>query len=285
VSDGLVLTQDSAETYVKTFLDNMFNEVRKVVEYEQAFIQQNGLASPNIDYFKLKRFLETAVRNLRAIDNNILTGLVYKLYKDVMDLYEFYGTMVSKTAVPQVIFGRDFLKSLKPYRDMSERIDELKAIKNGYELKMRSLESAMKALEFNMNTEKRQEHKQLKIKYAEATHYFAEARDEIPLLYNKMEDIELAFKEVFLSMFGEYKEYYLGELKNATNAKFYYLDKLLWYKAERSNEIRRFFKDSGIKGGYDTKTFIEYYLRNIDTRKTFDKGWHGYLREILTTLE
>jgi hypothetical protein len=285
VSDGLVLTQDTAEAYVKTFLDHMFNEIREVVEHEQAFIEQNGLSSPKIDYFKLKRFLETAVRNLRAIDNNILTGIVYKLYKDVMDLYEFYGTMVSKTAVPQVIFGRDFLKSLKPYRDMSDRIDKLKAIKNGYELKMHSLESAMKALEFNMNAEKRQEHKQLKIKYAEATHYFAEARDEIPLLYSKMEDIELAFKEVFLAMFNEYKEYYMGELKNTTNTKFYYLDKLLWYKAERSNEIRRFFKDSGIRGGYDTKTFIEYYLRNIDTKKTFDKGWHGYLREILTTLE
>jgi uncharacterized protein YxeA len=264
------MTNSEAEQYAKDFLDTYFNEIREVVEFEQAFIEQNSLVGPNIDYFKLKRFLETAVRNLRAIDNNILSGLVYKLYKDVMSLHDFYSSAMSKVAMPILIFERDFLKTLKPYKQLSERIEELKSIRNSYEMKMRYLEGSMKALEFNMNSdEKRREYVGLKSRYAEATHFFAEN----------------TFKDMFLSWFEEYKNYYLSELRGATNAKFYYLDKLLWYKAERSQEIRRFFKDSGIRGNYDTKTFIEYYLRNIDLKKTFDKGWHTYLKEILTILE
>ncbi len=280
------LSHNEAEGYVKKFLDTSFEGIREVVEFEQAFIENNGLVNSNVDYFKLKRFLETAVRNLRAIDNNILTGLVQKLYKDVMGLYSFYNSAMSKTSMPKIIFERDFLKTLKPYKHLSERVEELKSMKNNYELKMRYLEGHMKALEFNMSSDdRRREYTQLKTRYAEATHYFAEARDEIPIAYGKMAEIEQTFRDIFLVWFDEYREYYLSELQNATNAKFYYLDKLLWYKAERSPEIRRFFKDAGIRGSYDTKTFIEYYLRNIDMRKTFDRGWHTYLKEILTILE
>lgn len=279
------LTHAEAESYVRRFLDSSFSGIREAVEFEQTFIEENGLMPSSVDYFKLKRFLETAVRNLRSIDNNLLSGLVQKLYKDVMSLHSFYLSAVSKTAMPKLIFERDFLKTLKPYKQLSDRVEELKAMKNSYELKMRYLEGAMKALELSMNDEKRKEYTQLKTRYAEATHYFAEARDEIPIAYDKMEAIESTFRDMFLTWFDEYKEYYLGELQNAANTKFYYLDKLLWYKAERSPEIRRFFKDAGIRGSYDTKTFIEYYLRNIDMRKTFDRGWHTYLKEILTILE
>lgn len=280
------MNHTEAEQYAKDFLDTYFNEIREVVEFEQAFIEENSLEGPNIDYFQLKRFLETAVRNLRSIDNNILTGLVHKLYKDVMSLYEFYSSAMSKVAMPIVVFERDFLKTLKPYKELGDKIEELKSIRNSYEMKMRYLEGSMNALEMHLNTEeKKKEFIALKARYAEATHYFAEARDGIPIAYAKMEEIENTFREMFLAWFEEYKEYYLGELKGATNAKFYYLDKLLWYKAERSPEIRRFFKDSNIQGGYDTKTFIEYYIRNIDFKKTFDKGWHGYLKEIMTILE
>ncbi|MGE4398431.1 MAG: hypothetical protein AB7D29_02815 [Campylobacterales bacterium] len=275
-----------AEAYARAFLDDFFKEIRDVVEFEQAFIEGNGLEAPNIDYFKLKRFLETAVRNLRSIDANILTGIVHKLYKDVMGLYTFYSSASSKVAMPALVFERDFLKTLKPYNDLVFKIEELKSMRNSYEMKMRYLEGSMKALELNLNTEeKKKEYAQLKSRYAEAAHFFAEARDGIPIAYEKLEGIENTFRDIFIAWFEEYKEYYISELRLCTNTKFYYLDKLLWYKAERSNEIRRFFKDAGIRGNYDTKTFIEYYLRNIDLKKTFDRGWHTYLREILATLE
>lgn len=281
-----VMNHAEAEAYVKGFLDDFFKDIREVVEFEQEFIENSGLDSPGIDYFQLKRFLETAVRNLRSIDNNLLSGLVHKLYKDVMGLYSFYSSASSRVAMPLVVFDRDFLKTLKPYNDLVSKIEALKSTKNSYEVKMRYLEGSMKSLELNLNSdERKKEYASLKARYAEAAHYFAEARDAIPKAYEKLEEIEITFKDIFISWFEEYKEYYLSELRLATNTKFYYLDKLLWHKAERSNEIRRFFKDAGIRGGYDTKTFIEYYLRNIDLKKTFDRGWHMYLREILTILE
>lgn len=275
-----------AESDIRAFLDSYFDEIRRVVEFEQEFVDENGLDGPNIDYFKLKRFLETAVRNLKAVDNTILSGLVEKLYKDTMDLYSFYSKAESKAAMPQVVFERDFLKTIKSYGELQGKIEEQKSIRDSYEVKMRYLEGAMGALESELsNEEKKKEYGALKNRYADAVHIFSEARDKIPLLHKELKRIEESYKKSFLSWFDEYKEYYLSELRGATNVKFYYLDKLLWYKAERSAEIRRFFKDAGIRGNYDTKTFIQYYLRNIDLKKTYDRGWHTYLKEILSILE
>ena len=83
------ITQAEAETLVTGFLDNYFKDIKDVVEFEQDFVETNSLETPLVDYFKLKRFIETSVRNLRAIDNNLLTGLDYKLYQDAMSLYSF----------------------------------------------------------------------------------------------------------------------------------------------------------------------------------------------------
>ena len=281
------ITQAEAETLVTGFLDNYFKDIKDVVEFEQDFVETNSLETPLVDYFKLKRFIETSVRNLRAIDNNLLTGLVYKLYKDAMSLYSFYSASTSKVAMPKLIFERDFLRTIKYYKDLELRIEELKSIKYSYEMKMRYLEGSMKKVELEMDGSdaKRKEYANLKLRYAEATHFFAEARDEIPKVYQELEYIEQFFAGIFLDLFEEYKNYYLGELKNSTNAKFYYLDKLIWYKAERSPDIRRFFKEAGIKGSYDARTFINYYIKNIDVKKTFDKSWHTYLKDILTILE
>ena len=145
------ITQAEAETLVTGFLDNYFKDIKDVVEFEQDFVETNSLETPLVDYFKLKRFIETSVRNLRAIDNNLLTGLVYKLYKDAMSLYSFYSASMSKVAMPKLIFERDFLKSIKYYKDLELRIEELKSIKYSYEMKMRYLEGSMKKVELEMD--------------------------------------------------------------------------------------------------------------------------------------
>lgn len=281
------VTEAEAQAIVTEFLNNHFKNIKEVVEFEQEFMESNGLDGAQIDYFKLKRFIETAVRNLKAIDIRLLTGVVYKLYKDAMSLYTFYFESVSKTAMPKLIFEKDFLKTIKYYRELEHKIEELKSMKNTYEVKMRYFEGSLKKaeLELDGSDAKRKEYNSIKVRYAEATHYFATARDEIPKVYQKLKDVESFFSRMFLTMFDEHKAYYLSELKSCTNAKLYYLDKLLWYRAERSPEIRRFFKEADIKGGYEAKTFINYYIRNIDISKTFDKGWHNYLKEILDILE
>lgn len=281
------ISREEAEGIVTAFLDGFFGEIKEVVDYEVEFLQSNGLEAPAIDYFKLKRFIETAVRNLKAMDHRLLTGAVYKLYKDAMGLYSFYFSSVTKTAMPKLIFEKDFLKTIPQYKQLEQRIEALKSQKNTYEIKMRYLEGLMKKVEGEMagNDAKRKEYNSLKLHYAEATHYFASARDEIPKVYQQLKQLEDFFSALFLEKFDEYKSYNLGELKNAANSKLFYLDKLMWHRAERSPEIRRFFKEADIKGAYEAKTFINYYLKNIDIKKTYDKSWHTYLQEILDILE
>jgi hypothetical protein len=61
------------------------------------------------------------------------------------------------------------------------------------------------------------------------------------------------------------------------------LDRLMWVQAQQSKLIEKFFVTSQIKGDFSTKTYIHYYIRNIDPNKSADE-WHNYLRSVLKEL-
>ncbi|GAB6045843.1 hypothetical protein JCM11957_14410 [Caminibacter profundus] len=78
---------------------------------------------------------------------------------------------------------------------------------------------------------------------------------------------------------------HLKKLEKIINVKLYYFDKLLWYNASKSNLIVEFFNKSNINGDFSTKTFIKYFLKNIDMSKSHNSDWLIYLQKILKVVE
>ena len=89
----------------------------------------------------------------------------------------------------------------------------------------------------------------------------------------------------FFPKFNDLKKTNLLKLKKIINTKLFYFDKILWYNASQSDLIIKFFETSDIKGDFSTKTFIQYFLKNVDISKSNNSDWIIYLQKILKVIE
>jgi len=276
------------QQYVDEFLEKFFKEISDVVKFEEEFADKYELIKTNIDYFKLKRFLTTAFRNFREIDDKFIAGLLMKLQKDVYGLFDYYQKFSTTTQVSEIVYQRDFLSSLKPYQDMVKEITVTQARRDLLETQYKRMDEQIKLVTMKAeagNEDALKELKTLKDKYSDVVHNFAIARDRLKELNMKLASMHKVFHGYFVESFDSQRSYYLKRLSELTNSKAYHLDKMLWDRALKNRRISDFFEDAGIKGSYDTKTFIKYYLRNININSTADQEWHMYLKKAIEMLD
>lgn len=214
----LISVSAEAKIQMDIFINSYFNEIIKILEFEESFISDNELPASEIDYFKLKRFLMTAIRNLKDIDDSIFAGLLTKLQNDVFSLFDYHSKFIMQNTLVRHIFETRFLPNFESYKNAS-------------------------------NEEKTEITKHL------------------------MDD--------FIERFTKERNSLTSRLVIVTNAKAFYLDKLMWFMASKSEKIKRFFEDSAIDGYYDSATLVKYYLRHMDMEQAQNKERGQYLKEIL----
>jgi len=278
------ITEEEIAEQVEDFVLKYFDLVEQVTGHHLDFIEENELIVPELDYVKLKRFVDTELNNLKNFDPNIAVGLLGKVYKDVEAITKFMIDFKKRTKISSVIFTRDFLSSVKPYQQLVDELTLTKSSADRHQAHMRQTDGQIEALGSPSTPAEKEEYKVLKRKNVDAMHHYMEAKDKAKELQMELIEFENAMKDEFFGQFEENSEYYLEQLHHIVNVKTYYIDKILWHNAKNSNAIHKFFKDAQIKGDYDMKTFIQYYLRNINISKTSKDDWHSYLQECLEVL-
>jgi hypothetical protein len=271
------LKEEMAQNLIEVFLMKFFGKTREVVEFESNFIATNELIAPDIDYFKLNRFITSAINNLKELDHSLLTGTLGKLYMDVSSLFEFYAHYESQTKIASVVFERDFLESIPEYKYLKTELEDADRSKRHYENTIASLDKKLQTLS-NLDSS---EFKKARGAMADTLHLLDVAKEKYTFIKSKMDVYNSHLRERFIDIFEAEKAKHTKELQLIINTKSVYLDHLLWHQAERSTPIQRFFKKSDIKGDYDTKTYIDYYMRNINIEQSKDVGWHKYLKDII----
>ena len=76
------------ENDVDIFLKGFFQKTREIIEFEDNQIRKYNLVEPEVDYVRVRRFLISAINNLKTIDATLVKGLLAKLYKDEESLYK-----------------------------------------------------------------------------------------------------------------------------------------------------------------------------------------------------
>lgn len=275
----------SPKEYVDAFMNAYFFETKNIVEHEKTFFTKNKLLETKVDYFKLKRFIITAIRRFQELDQKFLSGLLLKVYKDVETLFEYVYNFKIKTKLFQIIFTNEFLPSIPEYTILKENLVLAEHNRSKYESQCVDIDEKLKKLKSSIHDPKIKEaYKQLKLSLGDAAHHFATARTEQEKIYKALESIKASTHNHFLTTFKTLREHYISELMKYSNVKAFYLDKLLWIRASQSNAIKFFLATAQIKGDYDTKTFIKYYLKNINAENSADKEWHMYLTQVLKIL-
>jgi len=283
--DELILTQDEIKKIAHDFMQEYFAEVEEIVGFHVEFINENGFIEPSVDYSSLRVFLDTAANDLKSLDPGIFNSLLIKLHSDVASLHNYFTKLTKNLQISKVVYVRDFLENIKLFVDLQDDMKKTDGQKGKYKSLMLQAENQLEAMKEIKTKEDLAKQKNLKRRYADALHKYSECEEELKVIRKKLKYLEEVFQEEFFEQFEQYRDYYLSVLKRVVNVKAYYFDKLLWYNAKDSEIIRKFFKDSKIEGDYETKTFVKYYIRNLNIDQTKEHSWHAYLTEVLRMLD
>lgn len=280
-----MMTENEVLERVTAFLNKFFDEETKVAEHELAFLDESGLKKPDIDYFKMRRFIVTAFNNLKELDLTIAEGLIGKMHKDIMELTAFYLDFLKKIKMQNLIYQRDFLPSVKEYKELND--DKVLTEAKINQFKNIAMTTQRELDEIANSGEKVPEDKikLLKRRNVDSLYNLDKSKEHLKEVAVAVSELEESMKAIFFEQFEVYCEDYKAALLEVLNTKLYYFDKLLWAQAEKSSGVRKFFDNAGIKGSYSTKTYLSYYLKNIDVEKSKTSEWHQYLQSLLKVLD
>ena len=280
------MKEEVIQQRVTGFLDKYFEEEIKVAEYELDFLDTNKLANPtDVNYLKLKRFMFTAYNNLKDMDAKIGEGLVAKMFRDINNLVNFYGNFLKKIKIPNLVYERDFLSSVKEYVKLEEEKELTQAKVSRYKQVARSTQNELDEIkEKNLKVEI-EKVKLLKRRNVDALYNMGKSKEHLTLVVKELKELEEQMRDVFFKHFKEYSDDLKDSFRYIINTMFYCFERVMWMHAQKAAGVRSFFEKANIKGEYCTKTYLEYYLKNIDVTKTSNEGWHQYLQSILRILK
>jgi hypothetical protein len=265
---------------LEEFLDNYFDLIKKVNNFHWEYLTTNKFRFPKANYIELKKFIDTATNFLSDIDKNILEGLAGKLYQDVNSLYNFYNDFYKKSKYTEYVFYREYLETIEKYKKLNEKVHNLKKSMEEYNLTIQTTEEQLKKI-----SEKDPNYKKIKKTYVDSIYELSKIKDEYYEAKNEMTKIEKREEMCFFPEFNKLKEINLKKLEKIINTKLFYFEKILWFNASKSPLVVKFFNDSNIEGDFSTKTFIKYFLKNIDISKSSNSEWYLYLQKMLKVAE
>jgi hypothetical protein len=270
---------------VVAFADRFFSNELSVAQKELDFIYDNGFKKPEIDYIKIYRFLITAYNHLKTIDPRITDELLMKIYQDVERIHAYLIEFMKKIKMHRSIYENDFLPSVPEYRTLQNDVTITEAMKKRFQSIAASTERELATLAPPKTPEEIAYQKTLRGRNVDAIDGLAKAKEKLLTVSQQLKELESLMKDQFYKQFNEYATSIRDGLCEVLHTKGYYFDKLLWENAANSQLIQKSFRQAQIEGDYSTKTFIRYYLRNIDINKSNTSDWHIYLQEVLKVLD
>ena len=271
---------------VIAFLDKFFKEEFVVAEKELDFLDTNQLENAtNVDYLMMKRFIFTAYNNLLEMDMKFSEGLVAKMFKDINNLTDYYNSFLKKIKISNLIYQRDFLDSVKEYKELEKDKENTNSKVNSFKRIVSVTQNELNDIAAKNIDVPIKKLKELKKRNVDAIYNLGKAKEHLEVVAKNLSNLEMQMKEIFFKHFKIYVEDLKGAFTEIINTKFYYFEHIMWNYAEQTIGVRKFFEKAGIKGDYSTKTYLEYYLKNIDIKKTGNESWHKYLQNILEILK
>ena len=252
-------------------VSNYFNIINTNIEKRQAYKKAEG----RLNYIVIRRFLWTTFNNLNEIDLHIVTPKIKALSDDLKAMASVYDDFVRKTKYPALAYEEVFLSCQAEYkkiRDGAEktiqRINQLKGSEKhlGGVLKIRKeeLSSEINTDEFEVMKE---ELKSLNGMYVDVVHMMAELDERYKHDIELLTEFEKEYKEDFYELFDIDAKKYQKDLIDILSAQAFTLDTELWNEAKSSKGLRAHFHKSGIKGEFNTVTYLKYYLDSHDSTK------------------
>ena len=214
------MTIEMIENEIAAFGDKFFDDYFELVDINLDFIEEHELYEPKKNYFITYDFLMTTIRHFTNLDVRFMHGTFQKLNRDVQILHKQYEKIVANEERVEEIFKNSFLRKSPLFKEI---YDELISLQKGVTL----------------------------------DEYERETKEILKDHYSALEEI---YKEYFVEDFLTLNKEFLVSIRKILNTKLYYLDRLLWIHANRSEVILHSLKTLKIENDIDSKKYIAYRL-------------------------
>ncbi|MWV67871.1 hypothetical protein DCO58_09450 [Helicobacter saguini] len=272
-------------------VNEYFARENGILVEHQEFVDNN----PELDFMRMRRFLFTAYNDLCDLDSMLENKELRAVKHEVASLYRDYEEYIKKTQYPlPYCFEQIFIRRQVEYTHLEQHIEDIKIAMNGakgeVEVLGRRLEEEEKNLKFIADKksaeflEQEKEVKALRRRYVDLIDYIARQKDVIAYETERMK----VFRETHLAEFAETFEPMTASIKTKfiklLNTKGYGLDKEMWARAKTNQYVKKFFRDADIHGGYNSVTYLRYFLKGLDKNKVSSPATKE-LFNLLKTLE
>ena len=271
-------------------IDNFFYKYKRIVLKYKDYLN----SKKSLPYKKIKRFVFTAYNNLIEIDMHINDAKLLNTKNALEELEEYFYMIHKDIKNPAVIMlEKIFLNKQSDYKKINDRFENNKKIIDSNLSKAKSLENNIKTLEKellvikNKKSDeyllKEQELKNNKKTYVDLIDEAQNLKDENKILIDDLTAFREFYANLFKKFFIEKSEILLDFINKELNSITYEFDVLLWDNAKKSKAIKHFFDTAEIEGSYSTKTFMKYYLKNLNKEKMNEKD--SELLEVYKSLD
>lgn len=259
-------------THVSKSVHSYFNIINENIDKRAPYKKVKG----SLDYLIVRRFLWTTFNNLNEIDLDILTPQIKTLSKDLKDMTTVYDDFTKKTRFPALAYAEVFLACQTEYLNVREgtqkTIEKLSQLKNSEQIIGGTLKIKKKELEKNIKAEEfttmKDDFKSLNGAYVDVVHMMAELDARYKHDIKILQEFEKEYENDFYDLFSKASTKYKSSIVEILSAQAFLLDQKLWKEAKNSQALQKHFAKAGVKDELSTKTYLKYYLENLDSTKS-----------------
>ncbi len=269
IDDKINVTYSIAQT-----MQYYFKTIRESLQKRMGYKKVDG----RLNYLLAKRFLWTTFNNLKEIDPHVVSLRIKSVSDDLEYMDRLEVDFSKKTRYPALAFEEIFLSYQKEYKYVQEQTKKIKEKLNALQTKEKTIDSAKKKKQRQIDNEASKEKKELLIQelkvlngtYVDIIHMLAQLQDEYKYNTEKMYEFEHTYQEAFAKEFHTQAQKYKHHIIDILDAQAYLLDVLLWREAKTSKAIRAYFSELPVDVELNTKEYLKYYLSTLDEQKISD---------------
>lgn len=276
------MNEEKIKESVKGFIDEYFEEVKKVSHFHLQFFNQNAIDTTDINMLALKDIIFRALSFLQNIDDMFFSKLLRKIYFDVKDLLEFLNTFEKNTQVLDNLFESQFLNKIPLYKDLKEKISLTKARGDSQRTIMLATENELKYFKPKSKAQI-SEYNKLRGRNVDAVHKYSKSREDIQKFSIELKNLKDSLNQEFKIEFQKAKDIYLGDLIVVINSKLFYFNKLMWQEANKNEHIKEYFSNLGLKK-FDLNAYAKSYIKHINILKSNNIAKLEQIEEALRNL-
>jgi CheY-like chemotaxis protein len=260
------ITKSYKETFYNYFQDAIrISQSNKIVDTEDT-----------LSYPMMRRFLITAYEHLLDKDPSFIDKDLLALRRNLEDIYFMYKDIKDVLDRPNGKFETLFLPQqeiynlvIKKIQSNGKRIQLLSSLVDDLDIAIKEQEEEITRLNKNTHAYSICEVgiKKLRTRFVNGIDELSILKNENMFLDNISKDFVNKHKIEFIDFFIKNGDELYSKVTSIMNKNAYKFDTYMWLLAKKSKAIKTFFIEAQIDGSFSSKTFLKYFLKNLDTSK------------------